>query len=335
MVRHSIRIWIQFRKFFGYQSLSLLSPIASNHLFTPSRSDSTFQRWHEKGIKSFASMFQDGCFVSFNKLSEKYNLPNTHFFRYLQVRQYVRANLPGFPSEPIVNAIDTFLSFDPLSRGALSKLYSIISMQKQSPIDRIKAAWEQDLGHIPDDLWVSILSSIHKSSICARLCLLQFKVVHRAHMSKTKLSNIYPDVSPTCDKCNHSDATLIHMYWMCPKLQKFWHDVFHTLSIILKKDLDLSPTLALFGIAGEANAHLVPAELHMVAFSLLLARRAILLRWKGAALPTLNQWHQDIMSFLKLEMLRFSTKDSKKKFYETWEPFLIHFHNTQCYSQPN
>lgn len=62
------------------------------------------------------------------------------------------------------------------------------------------------------------------------------------------------------------------------------------------------------------------------------ARRAILLKWKGAVLPMLNQWHHDVMSFLTLEMLHFSMSDTKKKFYETWEPFLTYFHNTKCNS---
>ena len=46
-------ILAQFRRFFGFHGFSLLSPIASNHLFKPSCQDPLFQEWHRKGIGTF------------------------------------------------------------------------------------------------------------------------------------------------------------------------------------------------------------------------------------------------------------------------------------------
>ncbi|KAF3841554.1 hypothetical protein F7725_007416, partial [Dissostichus mawsoni] len=98
-----MKVWVQFRRSFGYKDFALLSPVASNHLFVPSRHDSTFQDWHRKGISQFKDMFTNGNFMSFDQLSEKYNLPKTHLFRYLQARHYVRSVLPCFPKEPDSN----------------------------------------------------------------------------------------------------------------------------------------------------------------------------------------------------------------------------------------
>ena len=209
-------------------------------------------------------------------------------------------------------------------------MYDIISNLRPAPLDRIKADWERDLGlELSDEKWDSILSSIHKSSLCARHCLIQFKVVHRAHISKSKLASIYPDVNPTCDKCRGDDATLIHQYWMCPQLQPFWGNVFNTLSIILQRDLDPDPLIALLGTAGGEDLPLTCAESRMVDFALLMARRAVLLRWRDAAPPVPSQWLRDIMSCLKLEMLRFSIAGSEAKFFKTWGPFMTFYHNTQ------
>ena len=71
---------------------------------------------------------------------------------------------------------------------------------------------------------------------------LQFKIVHRAHMSKTKLSSFYPSLSPICDKCKTNDGTLFHIYWLCPTIQIFWNNVFNALSKILGRDFVPSPT---------------------------------------------------------------------------------------------
>ena len=201
------------------------------------------------------------------------------------------------------------------SRDAISNL-------KSAPLDRIKADWERDLGlTLSDEKWDSVFSSIHRSSLCARHCLIQFKVVHRAHISKAKLASIYPDVVPTCDKCGDNDADLFHQYWLCPQLQTFWENVFKTLSDVLQRDLVLDPSVALLGTAGGTDLPLLSAESRMVDFSLLIARRAVLLRWKDAAPPTIRQWLSDIMSCLKLEMLRFSIAGSEEKIYRTWRSY--------------
>lgn len=137
VVCHTLRVWAQFRRTFGYSDL---------FLFIPSLHDLTFQDGHKKGIRWFKDMFEDKCFMSFNQLSEKYDLPKTHFFQYLQVRHYVSSILPCFPKEPDSNPTDTFLSFDPLSKDAMPALYRKISMLTCPPLDRIKIAWENDLG---------------------------------------------------------------------------------------------------------------------------------------------------------------------------------------------
>ena len=80
VVNHSLRVWLQFRKTFGFQRASLLSPIALNHLFAPSMQDKTFMAWHELGLHCFKDLFIDKTFASFEQLSRQYDLPKTIFF---------------------------------------------------------------------------------------------------------------------------------------------------------------------------------------------------------------------------------------------------------------
>ena len=135
-------------------------------------------------------------------------------------------------------------------------------------------------------------------------------------------------MTPTCDKCKGNDADLFHQYWLCPQLQPFWRNVFNTLSNIIQRDLDPDPLVALLGTAGGDGLPLTRSESRMVDFALLMARRAVLLKWKDAAPPSNRQWLCDIMSCLKLEMLRFSIAGSETKFFKTWGPFMTFYHNT-------
>lgn len=98
-------------------------------------------------------------------------------------------------------------------------------------------------------------------------------------------------------------ASLIHMFWMCPSLEKYWRDVFQTLSLILNVDL-------------EPNASV-------------LARRIVLLRWRDAAPAhphSVAEGHY-VLSKSFFKNLLFS--NSWTKFQKVLGPFLKHFQNLQ------
>ncbi|XP_059837717.1 uncharacterized protein LOC132400604 [Hypanus sabinus] len=279
LVRHTLRKWAQFRKCYGFHGFSVSSPVVHNHLFLPTMYDTAFQVWFRKGIRRFEDLFIDNRFASFQQLSVQFNLPNAHFFRYLQIRHFIAPLIPNFPEMPAKNAMDLFLSINPLGKGLISIIQDKLAALRRAPVDKIKMAWEHDLNtSLSDESWDSILKSVNSTSLCARHCLLQFKIVHRAHMSKSKLSRFYPDISPLCDKCKRGEASRIHMYWFCHSLEKFWKDVFTTLSYILNQHLEPNPLIALFDFWGETDLHLSPTKCRILSFASLLARRLILLR---------------------------------------------------------
>ncbi|KAF3840392.1 hypothetical protein F7725_019109, partial [Dissostichus mawsoni] len=72
--------------------------------------------------------------------------------------------------------------------------------------------------------------TIHTSSSCARLTLIQFKVLYRVHFSKARLSQIYPTAFDICDKCQASPCNLSHMFFSCPLVFSFWQKFFEDIS---------------------------------------------------------------------------------------------------------
>ena len=111
------------------------------------------------------------------------------------------------------------------------------------------------------------------------------------------------DIDPTCDRCRQDPATLLHMFWTCPRLYMFWLDIFETFSWILGKVVEPSPLIALFSVAPE-DASLSKREVNMLAFCSLLARRLILFKWKDPIPPTHSHWIREVMCHLKLEKIR-------------------------------
>lgn len=182
-----------------------------------------------------------------------------------------------------------------------------------------------------DTFWDAALNMINSTSSCARLGLIQFKVLHRIHYSKARLSRIYPDLSDTCDRCSQAPANLTHMFWSCPSLVEYWRNFFTVISEILGLNVDPSPYIAIFGVP-EEGIRLNNRQKSIVSFASLIARRRILMLWKNHLPPSNTSWLRDLMSFLKLEKIKFAVRGSVENFYKHWQPLISHFASLQAFS---
>lgn len=334
IIKSTLKVWSQFRRHFGLQSFSLLAPIAANPVFPPSVMDRAFSSWSTLGIRTFKELYIGNIFASFEQLSEKYSLSRPHFFRYLQVRNFVRNISPQFPNLPDPVPIDSFLKPVPCTKGMISVLYMLISSLRPNSLQNTKHRWEEDLGEeITEELWDVILRRVHSSSICSRHGLIQCKIVHRTHLTKVRLSKIYGNIDPTCDRCHQAPATHSHMFWSCPSLHGFWSEIFETISNSI--DIPIEPTAltALFGVT-PTELVLPRYKADLIAFTTLLARRLVLLKWKHPTSPSHSVWLRDILYFIKMEKIRCVIRGSASRFDKTWGPFLNYIEEHHTFDVP-
>ena len=330
IVRGTLRIWTQLRKHFGITQALVSMPFTANPLFKPSLLDTVFQTWFGKGLHCVGDLFINGTFGSFEQLMRKHNLVKSHFFRYLQIRNFTRTQFPSFPHKPSAGPLDECLKLEPHITGCVSKLYSIIQDMEGNSHQLLKERWGEDLNaELSEETWQSVIKRIHKSSICIRHGLIQFKIVHRVHLCGFRLAQIYPGTDPTCIRCYQAPATLGHMFWACPKLHTFWSEIFNTFSYVCKKKIDPDPVISVFGVA-PSDSGLTRHQSDLIAFSTLLARRLILFNWRCAAPPSHSRWVREVMAFVKLEKIRCTIQghsgySSLNRFQKTWNAFLGYF----------
>uniref|UniRef100_A0A671WYB0 Reverse transcriptase domain-containing protein n=1 Tax=Sparus aurata TaxID=8175 RepID=A0A671WYB0_SPAAU len=325
VVNATLRIWFQFRKQFKFTAPTVLAPLLKNLVFKPTFTDTTFSLWQDKGLKCFKDFYQEGVFCSFAELVTKFSLPPSHLFRYFQVRNCAKSLFSNFPNLPPKQPWADLLQFN-ISQGSLiSRIYSSIQLYDDRLITNTKETWERELGLIFDEhWWESALQVIHKTSICARLTLMQFKVVFRCHYSKTRLAQIFPNTADVCDRCEGSPCNLTHMFFSCPALSNFWQIYFNTMSKVFSKTFHTSPHIGIFGLPEEYTQYSTK-ELEVIAFTSLIAKRHLLLNWKSTTAPSSTQWIKEAMSFLKVEKIRYSRRGNLKKFYNKWQSFMNFF----------
>lgn len=197
-----------------------------------------------------------------------------------------------------------------------------------APFEGLKSTWGEELAvSMSDDIWDWVLTLVNSTSLCVHHSLLQFKVVHRAHLSKSKLSKIYPDLDPRCNRCRSDDANPIIPTCFGPALPShiFGRSFFCTLNKATDLKLALNPLFALFATVGEDDKYISGAKCHLLSSGSLSVRRAILVRWKAAAPPTHVQWLADLMSCLSPEKIHCSIQNHGGKFDQIWGLFLTNY----------
>lgn len=131
----------------------------------------------------------------------------------------------------------------------ISYIYIQICSLDLTPVTPLRRLWEEDLNEqITDDMWNKVLRKVHESSICAKHAFVQCKIVHRAHLTKARLSKMFPDVDPACDRCGLTPATHAHMMWSCPNLRSYWGEIFDSLTKIAGKQIMPAASIAVFGV---------------------------------------------------------------------------------------
>lgn len=176
---------------------------------------------------------------------------------------------------------------------------------------------------IDDIVWGEGLSRIRSCSVNVRHQLIQFKVLHRLHYSKTKLHRIYPSISPLCDRCKSAEGSLAHLFWTCPSLYNFWSEIFKWFSDIYNCEFKPDPNIALFGYSRSLLTQSFSVQ-NTFMYGVIIAKRLILRLWKSETAPTFKDWLSELTGVLHLERLRYGLLNRLKVFFKIWQPFLDH-----------
>ena len=117
---------------------------------------------------------------------------------------------------------------------------------------KTRATWELELG-LCEERWEKVVGGLCTALSSAHLALIKFKVIHRVHFSKSRLSEIYPEVEDKCDGCLNPHCHLSHMFFLCQWLHSFWSGNFNIMSTIVGIHLQHCPLIAIFGTPDESG----------------------------------------------------------------------------------
>ena len=77
-----------------------------------------------------------------------FNLPLTHFFCYLQVRNFLRTKSDSFPGLPQELQWESLFEPSPTRKGLISVIYQGTMSLNNDTLPKLKSKWEGELGMV-------------------------------------------------------------------------------------------------------------------------------------------------------------------------------------------
>ena len=197
----------------------------------PGCQDRGFEVWSNRGLTKIGDLFNGQILLSFQQLQQQYGLQKCEFFKYLQIRRFITKDttlLFNCATSPIEKALSL-----QISKKRISVFYKTLSSHSPLTSRPTKHAWEGDLGISIDEVdWQEVWTRAMDISTCNRTRSIQFKIVHRTHITPVLKNKMDANASPLCWKCNSETGDYIHCLWSCVKLHLYWSDIVNELSAI-------------------------------------------------------------------------------------------------------
>lgn len=325
IVLNMINVWYKVREVLKEKhSLSRFSPIWGNDNFKPGRADPGFRLWANNRLSKVEDLYNGEVMMTFEELRAKFDVPNKHFFKYLQVRSFITTAQNQKLSAPPLSIMERAISSHCYGKGQISFLYDmLVSGSTESSVGRLNA-WREDIQEdVSLEEWGSVCAEAHSQTVNTRLKLLQFNWLMRTYITPVKLHKFNSNIPDTCIKCEQAIGTLFHCMWECGEITKFWREVSHAIFKMLGIHLPLHPKLFILGIY-PTTPIIQTKKKALINMCLLQAKRLIALSWKNLNGPHIGQWLRGMSSCLSMEKITYILKGKREAFDSIWEPF-IHF----------
>ena len=162
----------------------------------------------------------------------------------------------------------------------------------------------------------------------AQTCSLQYKVIHRSHITQSKMFKLGLSNTGFCSKCTlgSTDAHL-HAIWLCQPVHSFWITVTETLSTILSYRIPSSPTLCFLGDISEI--HIPQKHRNPLLISVIVAKKVVLQNWKSNKSCHIYNWTNLISEYISMERYNAHRKKQISTFGDTWSSFLTFINSTK------
>uniref|UniRef100_A0A803TUI3 Reverse transcriptase domain-containing protein n=1 Tax=Anolis carolinensis TaxID=28377 RepID=A0A803TUI3_ANOCA len=236
-----IRTWEKYKPFFYTKTPLWISPLEADvrHILN-------WKKW-----PSYKDILKKSNGTYYLKSQEeiKETFKNCSWFQYAQIKE-------KFNSDSKIGFSDLEGPWDKLlssNKKEISKSYNILLSwsTEEVTVKQCMTSWARNIGRpINFSEWELVWKKKINYTYAWNLKENWLKIFHRWHMTPKKLHAMYKNYPNSCWKCKSQEGSFYHLWWSCPKIQKFWTIIHDKIQKILK--FLMKPESYLLGILDTA-----------------------------------------------------------------------------------
>ena len=180
--------------------------------------------WRKRGLRYLNDIVDDGGqIITFQQAKQQYMLRGS-YLDYIGLIGSLSREWKALPRRtkveyPIIHPqVQLVLSRE---KGA-KYLYNIMLEKKiESVSNSWEARWESKFGGIN---WLEIYGTIYQN-FPVYYHILNYKIITQIIATNRMLYAMGIKSTPVCDRCNMYTETIIHKFWDCQEVKRFWKDI--------------------------------------------------------------------------------------------------------------
>lgn len=151
------------------------------------------------------------------------------------------------------------------------------------------------------------------------LQLIQYKTLHRTHLTGWKLflMGFTSDICPHCTQ--NCPDTYVHAFWHCIPIKQFWENITGLLSTFLGCYFLTSPSLCLLGDTSTINLNNLNCKVLLI--TLAVAKKTILMNWNTKKKIHTAIWKNLLIDHISLETSHCSSGKDSQDSISLWSSF--------------
>ena len=229
-----------------------------------------------------------------------------------KLRKRYKDNIDSPEKEVIEPFIKTFLE---TKKPSNLTYRTLIAIKSEKPTTS-QAKWHEDCALEKGEInWKKVFQLTRKCTKGTRLIIFQFKFLHRRLPTNSFLYKITVKENDRCTFCGKETETLLHVFWNCNLISRFWDNIFKWLQScsLMQKGKSLDMTTALGFKPDTSNAAL------QINFSCLMSRYFIWACKVKNETPSLSHFLRLLKKTHEIETNELNVPSEK------WRPLLDHF----------
>ena len=293
------------------------TPIWYNSLIRIANQPIFYRKWSRVGVNQAKDILDHKSdFLKYEDFESRYKVKTT-FLTYYGVVSATAKLKKSFQDQVTMNSNQPTCGQKLLSASNICKeAYKLIVKKISSTPANSQTKWITDCGNCANSIkWDKSYNLPFYCTRETKLQTFQFKLLHRRIATNNYLYKIGISLTDSCTFCEQTTETLIHLFWECEFVQKFWQDIQYWLIQHQVKPQDFSLNLpTCLGLVDNTEDIL----LH---HALLMGRYHIYSSKIKKTLPNLHIFSQTFLKCQEIEKYFAYKTNTVKKYNSKWNRF--------------